>query len=324
VTPQAFGSYGAIARAKGFLLVASSPLTRSSYHAGDDFAKMREARAAKLAKAALSSWAPARLMPKHTPRPARCPIRRSRCSIWSPMSGAMANSCPGFRRCGCARTATRQMVADLIVGFKGLRESFTSRVEKQRPGISGSIISKARSSTSTTTGSSADGKGGCVVDFCVDFAFKNRVFEMLAGQVFDRALRKMINAFEERAARLYADSAGVVRGGGAGHQQFERAQRRLKPYAGAAIILEMARIGDDVLRIGAALGLGEHHRAHRLLLTAAIGSGDAGDRHRDIGRCCASMRPCAMLHATAIDTEPKVSSTSVLTLSTSSWLRSNR
>ena len=42
---------GAIARAKGFLLVASSPLTRSSYHAGDDFAKMRDARAAQLVKA---------------------------------------------------------------------------------------------------------------------------------------------------------------------------------------------------------------------------------------------------------------------------------
>jgi lipoic acid synthetase len=55
VTPQAFGSYGSIARAKGFLLVASSPLTRSSYHAGDDFAKMRDARAAKLAKAAAAA-----------------------------------------------------------------------------------------------------------------------------------------------------------------------------------------------------------------------------------------------------------------------------
>ena len=53
VTPQAFDAYAAIARAKGFLLVASSPLTRSSYHAGDDFAKMRDARAAKLAKAAV-------------------------------------------------------------------------------------------------------------------------------------------------------------------------------------------------------------------------------------------------------------------------------
>jgi len=51
VTPQAFDAYAAIARAKGFLLVASSPLTRSSYHAGDDFAKMKAAREAKLAKA---------------------------------------------------------------------------------------------------------------------------------------------------------------------------------------------------------------------------------------------------------------------------------
>src|SRR5205085_9783408 len=51
VTPQAFAAYGAIARAKGFLLVAASPLTRSSYHAGDDFEKMRAAREAKLAAA---------------------------------------------------------------------------------------------------------------------------------------------------------------------------------------------------------------------------------------------------------------------------------
>jgi len=51
VTPQAFGAYGAIARAKGFLQVAASPLTRSSYHAGDDFRQMRAAREAKLAGA---------------------------------------------------------------------------------------------------------------------------------------------------------------------------------------------------------------------------------------------------------------------------------
>ena len=49
VTPAAFDSYAAIARAKGFLLVASSPLTRSSYHAGDDFARLRAARAARIA-----------------------------------------------------------------------------------------------------------------------------------------------------------------------------------------------------------------------------------------------------------------------------------
>ncbi|MDG2532938.1 lipoyl synthase [Sphingomonas sp. HITSZ_GF] len=52
VTPQAFQAYGAIGRAKGFLQVASSPLTRSSYHAGEDFAEMKAAREAKLAKGA--------------------------------------------------------------------------------------------------------------------------------------------------------------------------------------------------------------------------------------------------------------------------------
>ena len=52
VTPQAFDTYGAIARAKGFLQVASSPLTRSSYHAGEDFQQMRAAREAQLARQA--------------------------------------------------------------------------------------------------------------------------------------------------------------------------------------------------------------------------------------------------------------------------------
>lgn len=50
VPPKAFNAYGSIARAKGFLQVASTPLTRSSYHAGEDFAQMRAAREAKLAK----------------------------------------------------------------------------------------------------------------------------------------------------------------------------------------------------------------------------------------------------------------------------------
>jgi lipoic acid synthetase len=53
VTPQAFDAYGSIGRAKGFLLVAASPLTRSSYHAGDDFAKMKAVRDAQLARTAV-------------------------------------------------------------------------------------------------------------------------------------------------------------------------------------------------------------------------------------------------------------------------------
>ncbi|MDJ0683438.1 MAG: lipoyl synthase [Alphaproteobacteria bacterium] len=51
VTPEEFDQYAAVARGKGFLMVSSSPLTRSSYHAGDDFRRLREARAARIAAA---------------------------------------------------------------------------------------------------------------------------------------------------------------------------------------------------------------------------------------------------------------------------------
>ncbi len=47
VAPEEFKAYEAIAYAKGFLMVAASPLTRSSHHAGEDFQKMKAARAAK-------------------------------------------------------------------------------------------------------------------------------------------------------------------------------------------------------------------------------------------------------------------------------------
>jgi len=51
VTPDEFASYAKMARAKGFLMVSASPLTRSSYHAGQDFAQLRANREAQLAKA---------------------------------------------------------------------------------------------------------------------------------------------------------------------------------------------------------------------------------------------------------------------------------
>ncbi|NML05264.1 type II toxin-antitoxin system RatA family toxin [Sphingomonas sp. G-3-2-10] len=98
-----------------------------------------------------------------------------------------------------------EMVADVIVGFKGLRETFSSRVGKQRPDhIRVDYLDGPLKHLNNDWKFRPDGKGGCLVDFSVDFAFKNRMFEMLAGQVFDRAVRKMVNAFEERAARLYA------------------------------------------------------------------------------------------------------------------------
>jgi lipoic acid synthetase len=51
VHPDEFHAYEEIARAKGFLMVAASPLTRSSHHAGEDFARLQAARAAKDAAA---------------------------------------------------------------------------------------------------------------------------------------------------------------------------------------------------------------------------------------------------------------------------------
>jgi lipoic acid synthetase len=49
VTPDEFETYRKLAYAKGFLMVSATPLTRSSYLAGDDFAQLRAARAQRLA-----------------------------------------------------------------------------------------------------------------------------------------------------------------------------------------------------------------------------------------------------------------------------------
>ena len=51
VTPEEFAAYEKAAYGKGFLMVSATPLTRSSYHAGDDFSRMRAARLEKLGRA---------------------------------------------------------------------------------------------------------------------------------------------------------------------------------------------------------------------------------------------------------------------------------
>lgn len=100
-----------------------------------------------------------------------------------------------------------EMVADMIVGFKGLSESFTSRVHKDRPhSVHVDYLDGPLQHLSNDWKFRPDGEGGVLIDFEVDFAFKNRLFEMLAGQVFDKALRRMIGAFETRAKQLYGTS----------------------------------------------------------------------------------------------------------------------
>lgn len=106
-----------------------------------------------------------------------------------------------------------EMVADVIVGFKGLRESFTSKVHKKRPEeVCVDYLEGPLKHLHNRWHFRPDGKGGVFVDFEVEFAFKNRIFEALAGQVFDAALRKMIGAFEARAAELYGrPDSGISR-----------------------------------------------------------------------------------------------------------------
>jgi coenzyme Q-binding protein COQ10 len=103
-----------------------------------------------------------------------------------------------------------EMVADLLVGFKSLRERFTSRVIKTRPSSIHVDYLDGPLKYLKNDWRFEAAPGGCQIDFSVDFAFRNRVFEAIAGQVFDQALRRMINAFEKRAQELYgAPSVGI-------------------------------------------------------------------------------------------------------------------
>jgi len=112
-----------------------------------------------------------------------------------------------------------EMIADLVVGFKGISERFTSKVTKDRPrAVHVDYLEGPLQHLTNDWAFRPDGQGGTLVDFTVDFSFKSKLFEMLAGQVFDRALRKMIGAFEARAAELYASGvkASALPGSGSG------------------------------------------------------------------------------------------------------------
>jgi coenzyme Q-binding protein COQ10 len=104
-------------------------------------------------------------------------------------------------------SSDKETVADLVVGFNAFKERFTSRVVKRPPAricvdyVEGTLKylhNEWRFEPAT--------RGGTNVHFAVDFAFKSRLFETLAGAMFDRALRRMIGAFEQRAAALYGIS----------------------------------------------------------------------------------------------------------------------
>ncbi len=97
-----------------------------------------------------------------------------------------------------------EMLADMIVGFKSLRETFSSRVVKTpKTSIIVDYLDGPMKHLHNGWKFEDVASGGSTVDFTVDFSFRNRVFEALAGQFFDSALRKMTGAFIERADELY-------------------------------------------------------------------------------------------------------------------------
>lgn len=95
------------------------------------------------------------------------------------------------------------VVAELEIGFKALRETFTSRVEFERPneirvlyqnGPFKYLHNKWKFTGETT---------GCIVSFQIDFEFRSLLLKAVMQPLFHEAVRRMVNAFENRASELY-------------------------------------------------------------------------------------------------------------------------
>jgi coenzyme Q-binding protein COQ10 len=106
-----------------------------------------------------------------------------------------------------------QITANLVVGFSGFRERFTSRVRTERPRrvVIDYVDGPMKFLDNEWTFLPGDA-GGCALRFEVDFAFRSRVLEAVASRVFHRAVARMIAAFEARAESLYG--AGAFAGSG--------------------------------------------------------------------------------------------------------------
>lgn len=103
------------------------------------------------------------------------------------------------------------IIADMVVGFKMVRERFTSRVTLDRPSkVHVDYISGPLKYLKNDWVFRSGAKGGCEIDFSVDFEFKNKMFERLAGMFFHEAFRRMVASFEARAAMVYGPATPMV------------------------------------------------------------------------------------------------------------------
>jgi coenzyme Q-binding protein COQ10 len=96
------------------------------------------------------------------------------------------------------------LLADMSIGYKMIRESFTSRVALDRAGLKILVeYVDGPFSHLENRWTFAPDAAGSNVTFDIDYAFRSRMFQMLAGAVFDTVVRKMVEAFEKRADQVY-------------------------------------------------------------------------------------------------------------------------
>ena len=97
------------------------------------------------------------------------------------------------------------MKADLMISFKVFRERFGSRVVlwPKAMKIDTEYLDGPFKYMRSNWSFADRAEGGCSVTFFVDFEFRNAILQKIIGVVFDEAMRRVVRAFEARAAQLY-------------------------------------------------------------------------------------------------------------------------
>jgi coenzyme Q-binding protein COQ10 len=98
------------------------------------------------------------------------------------------------------------LVADMTVGYKAIRETFTTQVllNKAEHAIDVQYIDGPFKYLDNRWRFQPAADGGCTIDFFIDYEFKSRILGALMDSMFDRAFRMFTDAFETRAAKIYA------------------------------------------------------------------------------------------------------------------------
>lgn len=103
------------------------------------------------------------------------------------------------------RDGVRILVADMTVGYKAIRETFTSQVvlKPEESLIEVRYIDGPFRFLQNRWFFEEVSEGVCDIHFFIEYEFKNRMLGMLMGAMFDRAFRMFTDAFEKRADRVY-------------------------------------------------------------------------------------------------------------------------